>query len=149
MKQIDPRMDGRSELMMDDADNAGVRKAGDREAVASGVRLARAPRDGKEGSGNSGTAVITRTKTQTKKPNLYRVLLLNDDYTPMEFVIHVLERFFNKTRDEATQIMLHVHHNGVGECGVFTYEVAETKVTNVMDFARKHSHPLQCVMEKN
>jgi ATP-dependent Clp protease adaptor protein ClpS len=149
MKQIDPRMDGRSELMMDDADKAGEHKAGDREAVASGLRLARAPRDGKEGGGNSGTAVITRTKTQTKKPNLYRVLLLNDDYTPMEFVIHVLERFFNKTRDEATQIMLHVHHNGVGECGVFTYEVAETKVTNVMDFARKHSHPLQCVMEKN
>lgn len=112
-------------------------------------RLAKTPREPKDGGGGSGTAVITRTKTQTKKPNLYRVLLLNDDYTPMEFVIHVLERFFNKTRDEATQIMLHVHHNGVGECGVFTYEVAETKVTNVMDFARKHQHPLQCVMEKN
>jgi ATP-dependent Clp protease adaptor protein ClpS len=111
----------------------------------------REPKDGNGGGGGNGTgtAVITRTKTRTKKPNLYRVLLLNDDYTPMEFVIHVLERFFNKTRDEATQIMLHVHHNGVGECGVFTYEVAETKVTNVMDFARKHSHPLQCVMEKN
>ncbi len=111
--------------------------------------MANRPREPKDGGGGSGTAVITRTKTQTKKPSLYRVLLLNDDYTPMEFVIHVLERFFNKTRDEATQIMLHVHHNGVGECGVFTYEVAETKVTNVMDFARKHSHPLQCVMEKN
>jgi len=112
--------------------------------------MANRPREPKDGSGNgTGTAVITRTKTKAKKPNLYRVLLLNDDYTPMEFVIHVLERFFNKTRDEATQIMLHVHHNGVGECGVFTYEVAETKVTNVMDFARKHSHPLQCVMEKN
>jgi ATP-dependent Clp protease adaptor protein ClpS len=109
--------------------------------------MANRPRDVKDGG--SGTAVITRTKTRTKKPSLYRVLLLNDDYTPMEFVIHVLERFFKKTRDEATQIMLHVHHNGVGECGVFTYEVAETKVTNVMDFARKHSHPLQCVMEKN
>ncbi len=113
------------------------------------LRMASRPREPKDGGGGSGTAVITRTKTQTKKPSLYRVLLLNDDYTPMEFVIHVLERFFNKTRDEATQIMLHVHHNGVGECGVFTYEVAETKVTNVMDFARKHSHPLQCVMEKN
>ncbi|MCO4054720.1 MAG: ATP-dependent Clp protease adapter ClpS [Bosea sp.] len=113
--------------------------------------MANRPREPKDGSGGNGagTAVITRTKTRTKKPNLYRVLLLNDDYTPMEFVIHVLERFFNKTRDEATQIMLHVHHNGVGECGIFTYEVAETKVTNVMDFARKHSHPLQCVMEKN
>jgi len=98
--------------------------------------------------GGPGTAVITKTKTQTKKPSLYRVLLLNDDYTPMEFVVHVLERFFNKDRESATRIMLHVHHHGIGECGVFTYEVAETKVTQVMDFARKHQHPLQCVMEK-
>jgi ATP-dependent Clp protease adaptor protein ClpS len=98
--------------------------------------------------GGPGTAVITKTKTQTKKPNLYRVLLLNDDYTPMEFVVHVLERFFNKDREAATRIMLHVHHHGIGECGVYTYEVAETKVTQVMDFARKHQHPLQCVMEK-
>jgi ATP-dependent Clp protease adaptor protein ClpS len=96
----------------------------------------------------SGTAVASKVKPETKKPNLYRVLLLNDDYTPMEFVIHVLERFFNKDRDAATRIMLHVHHHGVGECGVFTYEIAETKVTQVMDFARKHQHPLQCVMEK-
>ncbi len=79
---------------------------------------------------------------------MYRVLLLNDDYTPMEFVITVLRKFFNKGQDEAHSIMLHVHHNGVGECGVFTYEVAETKVTQVMDFARKHQHPLQCIMEK-
>ncbi len=98
------------------------------------------------GPEGSGTAVLTRTRT--RKPNLYRVLLLNDDYTPMEFVVHVLERFFNKDRSEATQIMMHVHQNGVGECGVFTYEVAETKVTLVMDLARKHMHPLQCVMEK-
>jgi len=104
--------------------------------------------DDRDGTG-SGTAIITKTKTRTKRPNLYRVLLLNDDYTPMEFVIHVLERFFNKDREAATRIMLHVHQNGVGECGVFTYEVAETKVTQVMDFARKHQHPLQCVMEKN
>lgn len=95
-----------------------------------------------------GTAVITRTRAKTKKPSLYRVLLLNDDYTPMEFVVHVLERFFRKTRDEATQIMLHVHNHGVGECGVYTFEVAETKVSQVMDFARQHEHPLQCVMEK-
>jgi ATP-dependent Clp protease adaptor protein ClpS len=88
------------------------------------------------------------TKPKTKKPNLYRVLLLNDDYTPMEFVIHVLERFFQKDREAATRIMLHVHNHGVGECGVFTYEVAETKVSQVMDFARQHEHPLQCVMEK-
>ncbi|ALK09243.1 ATP-dependent Clp protease adapter protein ClpS [Blastochloris viridis] len=95
-----------------------------------------------------GTAVIARTKAQTKRPSLYRVLLLNDDYTPMEFVVLILERFFGKNRDEATRIMLHVHHHGVGECGIYTYEVAETKVTQVMDFARKHQHPLQCVMEK-
>ena len=95
-----------------------------------------------------GTSVITRTKPKVKKPSLYRVLLLNDDYTPMEFVIHVLERFFQKDRDAATRIMLHVHNHGVGECGVFTYEVAETKVTQVMDLARQHQHPLQCVMEK-
>jgi ATP-dependent Clp protease adaptor protein ClpS len=95
-----------------------------------------------------GTAVITKTKPQTKRPNLYRVLILNDDYTPMEFVVHVLERFFNKDREAATRIMLHVHNHGIGECGVYTYEVAETKVTQVMDFARKHQHPLQCVMEK-
>jgi ATP-dependent Clp protease adaptor protein ClpS len=104
------------------------------------------PRKG--GEDGSGTAVITKTKPQTKRPSLYRVLLLNDDYTPMEFVVHVLERFFNKDREAATRIMLHVHHHGIGECGIFTYEVAETKVTQVMDFARKHQHPLQCVMEK-
>ncbi len=104
-----------------------------------------------EGGGDRtgrGTAVITRTKPKTKKPSLYRVLILNDDYTPMEFVVHVLERFFQKNREDATRIMLHVHNHGVGECGVFTYEVAETKVTQVMDFAREHQHPLQCVMEK-
>ena len=105
-------------------------------------------RSGRGDRGNPGTAVITKTKPQTKRPNLYRVLILNDDYTPMEFVVHVLERFFNKDREAATRIMLHVHHHGIGECGVFTYEVAETKVTQVMDFARKHQHPLQCVMEK-
>ena len=107
----------------------------------------REPKRGGETPG-AGAAVITRTRTQTKRPNMYRVLLLNDDYTPMEFVVHVLERFFNKDREAATRIMLHVHHHGIGECGVFTYEIAETKVTQVMDFARKHQHPLQCVMEK-
>ncbi len=141
--------DGCKRLMIEDAGDPKRTMKGLGRAPAS---MAKPPREPKDGGGNgsgSGTAVITRTKTRTKKPNLYRVLLLNDDYTPMEFVIHVLERFFNKTKEEATQIMLHVHHNGVGECGVFTYEVAETKVTNVMDFARKHQHPLQCVMEKN
>ncbi len=95
-----------------------------------------------------GTGTITRTKPKIKKPNLYRVLLLNDDYTPMEFVILILERFFQKDRETATMVMLHVHQNGVGECGVYTFEVAETKVTQVMDFARQNQHPLQCVMEK-
>jgi ATP-dependent Clp protease adaptor protein ClpS len=109
------------------------------------LRLARR---GGETEGGSGTGTATKTRTKTKRPSLYRVLLLNDDYTPMEFVVHVLERFFNKGPEEATKIMLHVHHNGVGECGIYTYEVAETKVTQVMDFARKHQHPLQCVMEK-
>jgi ATP-dependent Clp protease adaptor protein ClpS len=103
---------------------------------------------GSGGANDPGTLVITRPKPKTKRPNMYRVLLLNDDYTPMEFVVHVLERFFQKSREEATRVMLHVHHHGVGECGVYTYEVAETKVTQVMDFARKHQHPLQCVMEK-
>lgn len=106
--------------------------------------------DGKEGDGDNDRdiGIATKTKPKVKKPSLYRVLLLNDDYTPMEFVVHVLERFFQKNRDQATQIMLHVHNHGVGECGVFTYEVAETKVTQVMDFARQNQHPLQCVMEK-
>ncbi|MES2028348.1 MAG: ATP-dependent Clp protease adapter ClpS [Pseudomonadota bacterium] len=98
--------------------------------------------------GGPATSVITKVKPKTKRPNLYRVLILNDDYTPMEFVVHVLEKFFQKDAEAATQIMLHVHHHGIGECGVFTYEIAETKVTQVMDFARKHQHPLQCVMEK-
>ena len=101
--------------------------------------------DGKTGSG---TAVVTKVRPKTKRPNLYRVLLINDDYTPMDFVVHVIMRFFQKSQEDATRIMLHVHNHGVGECGVFTYEVAETKVTQVMDFARKHQHPLQCVMEK-
>src|SRR6202011_3818875 len=106
--------------------------------------------DENRSTGPSGpaTSVITKVKPKTKRPNLYRVLILNDDYTPMEFVVHVLEKFFQKDVEAATKIMLHVHHHGIGECGVFTYEIAETKVTQVMDFARKHQHPLQCVMEK-
>jgi ATP-dependent Clp protease adaptor protein ClpS len=94
------------------------------------------------------TDLVTKTKPKTKKPSLYKVLILNDDYTPMEFVVFVLERFFSKGREEATRIMLHVHHKGVGICGVFTYEIAETKVAQVMDLARQHGHPLQCTMEK-
>lgn len=105
--------------------------------------------DDRQGGGDDGdVGIVTKTKPKTKKPSLYKVLLLNDDYTPMEFVVHVLQRFFNKDINEATEIMLHVHQNGVGICGVFTFEVAETKVTQVIDLARQHQHPLQCTMEK-
>ena len=95
------------------------------------------------------TGVATKTRSKTKKPSMYKVLMLNDDYTPMEFVVHVLERFFGKSHEEAVRIMLHVHHRGVGVCGVFTYEVAETKVNQVMGLARQHQHPLQCTIEKD
>lgn len=104
--------------------------------------------DNRNSDDGVGIGISEKVKEKTKKPNLYKVLLLNDDYTPMEFVVHILERFFNKPRQEAEQIMLHVHHRGVGVCGVFTYEVAETKVTQVMLFAKEHQHPLQCTMEK-
>jgi ATP-dependent Clp protease adaptor protein ClpS len=92
--------------------------------------------------------VATKPRTRTQRPSLYKVLLLNDDYTPMEFVVHVLERFFNKNREDATRIMWHVHQKGVGICGVYTFEIAETKVTQVTEFARQNQHPLQCTMEK-
>ena len=102
-----------------------------------------------DGTGDSpNTGVVVKTRPKTRKPAMYKVLMLNDDYTPMEFVVHVLERFFQKSREEATRIMLHVHRRGVGVCGVFTYEVAETKVTQVMDLARQNQHPLQCTIEK-
>jgi len=104
--------------------------------------------DKRNGGEGPAASVIVKAKPKTKKPSMYKVLMLNDDYTPMEFVVHVLERFFNKGREEATRIMLHVHQKGVGICGVFTYEIAETKVAQVMDFARQHQHPLQCTMEK-
>jgi len=97
---------------------------------------------------NPNTGVVVKARPKTRKPAMYKVLMLNDDYTPMEFVVHVLERFFQKNREEATRIMLHVHRRGVGVCGVYTYEVAETKVTQVMDLARQNQHPLQCTIEK-
>ncbi|MCB1532039.1 MAG: ATP-dependent Clp protease adapter ClpS [Alphaproteobacteria bacterium] len=102
--------------------------------------------DGGQGEHETGLALKTRPKT--KKPSMYKVLLLNDDYTPMEFVVHVLEKFFTKNRQEATDIMMQVHRRGVGVCGVFTYEIAETKVAQVMDFAAANEQPLQCTMEK-
>lgn len=98
--------------------------------------------------GDAYGGVLTETRTRAKKPSLYKVLLLNDDYTPMEFVVHVIEKFFNKGREEATRIMLQVHQRGCGVCGMYTYEVAETKVMRVMAFASRHQHPLQCSMEK-
>ena len=101
-----------------------------------------------EGEERRQSGLLLKPRPKTKKPSMYKVLLLNDDYTPMEFVVHVLERFFSKNRQEATDIMLHVHRRGVGICGIFTYEVAETKVAQVMDFARASEQPLQCTMEK-
>ena len=92
--------------------------------------------------------IKTQTKNKLKKPSLYKVLILNDDYTPMEFVVYLLKSFFNKSNEEATNIMLHVHQNGIGVCGIFSYEIAETKVIQVLDTSRKNNHPLQCTMEK-
>ena len=112
------------------------------------------PDDGEHGDGDggtgggTGTGVVTKTRAETQKPALYKVLLLNDDYTPMEFVVHVLERFFGLTHAQAFEIMLTVHKKGLAVVGVFSFEVAETKVAQVMDFARRHQHPLQCTMEK-
>ena len=106
------------------------------------------------GDGDSGTKrgtgsdVMLKSRPKTKRPSMYKVLLLNDDFTPMDFVVHILEKFFNKTRAEATDVMLHVHRRGVGICGIYTYEIAETKVTQVMDYARANEQPLQCTMEK-
>lgn len=107
--------------------------------------------DGEQGGDNDGESRVglaTKTRTKPKKPSQYKVLLLNDDYTPMEFVVIVLKRFFRMDMEEATRVMLHVHQKGVGVCGIFPYEVAETKVNQVMDFARQNQHPLQCTLEK-
>lgn len=97
---------------------------------------------------DSSMDVLTKPKEKVKRPSMYKVLLLNDDYTPMDFVVHILEKFFNKNRQEATDIMMQVHRRGVGLCGIFTFDIAETKVTQVMDFARANEQPLQCTMEK-
>ena len=104
----------------------------------------------KDAPGRDGgdTGVLLDTKAKTQRPPLYKVLLLNDDFTPMEFVVHVLERFFGMTHAQSFELMLTVHKKGVAVVGVFSHEVAETKVSQVMDFARRHQHPLQCTMEK-
>ena len=111
--------------------------------------------DGPKGPGQNGgpgrdgeAGILTRPRAKTQRPPLYKVLLLNDDYTPMEFVVHVLERFFGMSHAQAFDLMLTVHKKGVAVVGVFSFEVAETKVAQVMDFARRHQHPLQCTMEK-
>ena len=104
--------------------------------------------EGQDDDAGSGVGVATRTRAKAKKPSLYKVLMLNDDYTPMEFVVLVLQSFFRMSIEDATRVMLHVHQRGVGVCGIFPYEVAETKVAQVMDFARKNEHPLQCTLEK-
>ena len=117
--------------------------------------LPRAAGNGDPGSGDSGggngqdqLGTATKTRTKSKKPSQFKVLLLNDDYTPMEFVVMVLKRFFNMNLEQATRVMLHVHQKGIGICGVFPYEIAETKVNQVMDFAGRNQHPLQCTLEK-
>jgi ATP-dependent Clp protease adaptor protein ClpS len=100
------------------------------------------------GNGQDQLGVATKTRAKPKKPSQFKVLLLNDDYTPMEFVVMVLKRFFQMDLEQATRVMLHVHQKGVGVCGIFPYEIAETKVNQVMDFAKQNQHPLQCTLEK-
>jgi len=115
--------------------------------VTRSMTMAAGPEDG-DGLDEIETGVATRTRPKTKKPSNYKVLMLNDDYTPMEFVVLVLQRFFSMDIEDATRVMLQDHQQGVAVCGVFTYEVAETKVTQVIDFARENQHPLQCTLEK-
>jgi len=133
------------------ATHRGAFRPADIASADSGPVVIRLSDNDKRGGGPEGpnTSVVVKARPKTRKPAMYKVLMLNDDYTPMEFVVHVLERFFQKSREEATRIMLHVHRRGVGVCGVYTYEVAETKVTQVMDLARQNQHPLQCTIEKD
>jgi len=126
----------------------------DRLSTASAARITGMADNGDDGDKSGDTdnpnevGIATKTRTKPKKPSQYKVLLLNDDYTPMEFVVMVLKRFFSMDLEQATRVMLHVHQKGVGVCGVFPYEVAETKVNQVMDFAKANQHPLQCTLEK-
>jgi len=118
-------------------------------AILMAERRGGGPDDENDGAGGDGaTGVATKTRAKLKQPTPYRVLMLNDDYTPMEFVVLCLQRFFRMDMEAATRVMLHVHQKGVGVCGVFSYEVAETKVGQVIDFARQNQHPLQCTLEK-
>ncbi len=117
--------------------------------MSAGKRIVNAAKPDDGDLDDDGGLAVAPAKPKLKRPPLYRVILLNDDYTPMEFVVLVLEQHFHKTRAEATEVMLHVHRRGVGICGVYTYEVAETKIAQVVDFARKHDHPLQLTLEKD
>ena len=103
---------------------------------------------GTPGDGGTERGVAVKERQQTKKPAMYRVILMNDDYTPMEFVVSVLTTVFKHSEESATRIMLNVHRNGIGVCGIYTFEIAETKVSQVMDMARRNQHPLQCTLEK-
>lgn len=116
--------------------------------VSCRVRAGEDEDSGQGGDGQGQTGTATKTRTKPKKPSQFKVLMLNDDYTPMEFVVMVLKSFFNMDLEQATRVMLHVHQRGVGVCGIFPYEIAETKVNQVMDFARQNQHPLQCTLEK-
>jgi len=136
-----------SAVSMDDRAPAGSRLADPKEPPA-GPPQPPARREDGNGNDEGRAGALTLTRVRTKKPSMYKVLMLNDDYTPMEFVVDVLQHIFQKNREEATKIMLHVHQKGVGICGVYTYEVAETKVTQTVDYARKNQHPLQCTLEK-
>jgi len=136
-----------SAVSIDDRAPEGSRLGGPKEPPG-GPPQPPARRDDGNGSDEGRAGALTLTRVRTKKPSMYKVLMLNDDYTPMEFVVDVLQHIFQKNREEATKIMLHVHQKGVGICGVYTYEVAETKVTQTVDYARKNQHPLQCTLEK-
>ncbi len=119
--------------------------------IEDGIRAEDGNSDGNGDSGGNdrgNVGIATKTRSRTKQPTPYRVLMLNDDYTPMEFVVLCLQRFFRMDMEAATRVMLHVHQKGVGVCGTFSYEVAETKVSQVMDFAQQNQHPLQCTLEK-
>ena len=128
--------------------NTGPLSAGD---CSRHMIVAAGDDDADNGQGSGGDSQIglaTRTRTRPKKPSMFKVLMLNDDYTPMEFVVMVLKRFFSMDLEQATRVMLHVHQRGVGVCGIFPYEIAETKVNQVMDFAAQNHHPLRCTLEK-
>ena len=109
-----------------------------------GIKNSMANDDDNDGNGQ----LILDSRTKTKKPSMYKVVMLNDDYTPMEFVVHVLQKFFGRSSGEATQIMLNVHQRGIGVCGVYSFEIAESKAQKTIDYARKNDHPLQLQLEK-